>query len=159
MLYIDRQRGIMKFSSFKQFLDTFGEERLKKNLDSLLDDRFIMYFKKGKEVFGAGEDGRLVFAKLKNPDEETPSGWEKEASFSADNLTKTAQGEPTQCVFSNEDMKKIKVINRDEAYKLLEKVAKKGPPTKQQFRVLDLSKFLPKDPDQAPNFIQAKEKS
>ena len=150
--------------SFKQFFATFGEDKAKKGIDNLLDTfDFIMFFKKGKEVFGAGEDGRLVYAKMKHPDEETPSGWEDDATFSAMNLNKGLQSDPVQQIFTNKDLKKIKIINREEAQKILEKAAKElgdqAFPSKKQVRVFDLGKLFQKDPDEAPNFIQAKEKS
>jgi hypothetical protein len=156
------------FSSFRALMDTWDqsleEERVKKSIDNLLDNQnFIMFFKKGKEVFGTGEDGRVIFAKIKHPDEETPAGWEKDANFSAVNLNKAAQGDPAQHVFDYKDMKIIKVIDRDKAAKILEKVAnnlgEKAFPSQQRFKILDIGKMFPKDRNFAPNFIQAKEKS
>lgn len=78
-------------------------------------EQLVLFFKKNNEYFGAGEDSRVVFARLKNPDEDSNEGWEDEASFMAVNLSKLAGGHPVQSVFDKKSLKDIKVVDRDEA--------------------------------------------
>lgn len=123
---------------------------------------FVFFFKKGKELFGAGEDSRVVFAKIKHPDDEIPDAWKDEANFSAHNLNKSMIGEPSQNVFSIKDMKSIKILDKDEVCKMLQKEIetlgeKAFPKPKSSFNLLDLSRFLKHDPDDAPNFTRADE--
>lgn len=155
----------MAVSQFRQFINTaFEEERVRQGLDDLIDNpSFAMLFQKGDEVFGAGEDGRVVFAKFKHPDEETTEGWEKDANFMAMNLTRAVHGERINHVFEKKDAKNLKIIDRDKAFDVLKKEAdeagEKAFPAKSPVRFFDLSKLLHKSPDDAPsNFIRAREK-
>jgi len=139
-------------------LDEDAQERV----NALIDQSgHILFFKKDGDVFGATEDSRVIFAKIKNPDDDMPEDWENEASFSADNLNKRIRGEPGQHVFCKEDFKKMEIIDREDAVKSLKKEAEKaGDKTSDtKFHVLNLSKlFHQKDPDEAPNFVRADEK-
>lgn len=138
------------------------DEDAQGRVDALIDQSgHILFFKKDGDVFGATEDSRVIFAKMKNPDDDMPADWENEASFSADNLNKKIRGEPGQHVFHKEDFKNMEIIDREDAVKELKKEAQKAgdkmPDTK--FRVLDLGQlFHQKDPDEAPNFVRADEK-
>lgn len=150
-------------SSFKNWL--FEEEDVESKIESMIDSEgFILFFKKDDECFGVNEDGRVVFAKMKSPDDDLPSGWEDEASFSAQNLNKKIKGEPgTTHLFKKSDLKKIKVMDRKEMSKELKKIAEDlGDEAfkKEQgssFKVLDIAKLFQKEPDEAPNFIRADE--
>ena len=152
----------MKSQKFRTWL--FEDEDSESRVDALIDQSgYILFFKKGKDIFACSEDGRVVFAKIKNPDDETPAGWEDEASFSADNLNKKIRGEPGQHVFDKASLKDIKIIDRDEAVKILKKEAQK-PGAKMpepKVKIFDISHLLrqhiQKDPDDAPNFVRADE--
>ena len=139
------------------------DEDAQGRVDALIDQSgLILFFKKDGDIFGATEDSRVLFAKMKSPDDDMPADWENEASFTADNLNKKIRGEPGQHVFSKEDFKKMEIIDREDAVKALKKEAKKAgdeiPDTKFH-HVLNLSKlFRQKDPDEAPNFVRADEK-
>lgn len=146
---------------FRTFLE--DAESLEGEVNHLIDSAgHVLFFKKGKELFGAGEDSRVIFARMKHPDEETPKEWAKDASFSAQNLNKAVRGEPSQHVISNDDLKKIKVIDRDEVVKDLAKEAEslgdKAFPKRQKFQ-LDLSRIFQRiqNPDDPPNFVRADE--
>jgi len=148
-------------ATFKTWL--FEEEELDGKINSLLDSEgFILFFKKDDDFFGVSEDGRIVFAKMKNPeDEDLPSGWEDEASFSAQNLTKKMKGEPATHLFKKEDLNSIKVMDREKMFAELKKIAeglgdeafKKDP----GFRVIDIASLFQREPDEAPNFVRADE--
>ena len=108
--------------TFRQFVtqQILVESDVEAKLNSMLEE-FVFYFKKDGEIFGAGEDSRIVFAKMKQPDQETPKGWAAEASFSAINLHKSIQGESSQRIFDQDDLKSIKIIDQDRAFTELKK--------------------------------------
>lgn len=108
-----------RFSNFRDFLENENQAIIKSMLDN-----YIMFFKKDGEVFGASENSRIIFANMKNPSDDLPKGWHDEASFAAVNLTRGVHGEPSQCVFSHKDLKKIHVIDEDKAMQELLKQSK-----------------------------------
>lgn len=146
------------FSSFRELMDLWDEALIEQDQESkinaLLDNgEFILFFEKDGDIFGADENSRVILAKLKNPDDDLPSGWEEEANFAAQNLSKTVQGESSQHVFGHNDLDEIKIIDRDAAFDRLKK----------QIGGEDFSASQPvnkagNDPDQASNFIQTKER-
>lgn len=149
------------FSPFREFLDMWDEmsvnEGNDEQIDALLDSgKYVFFFQKDKELYGAGEDGRLAFAKMKKPDDEMPKNWEKEASFSADHLEKIVRGEPSKYVFEKKDLKQIQVMDREKVAERLKKIAEK---LERPISIpLDLDGMSYRhDPDQAPNFVQADE--
>jgi hypothetical protein len=130
-----------------------NEDKIKHLIDG---HNLILFFKKGDEYFGSGEDGRIVFARIKNPDEDTPDGWEDEASFSAFNLNKLAKGEPCQHVIDSNSIKKIKVVDREEVIeKLKNSTESDSKPSGIQIIRFGIAK---KDRDEAPNFTRTDEK-
>lgn len=152
------------FSKFRALMDVWDEylltEEIRGQIESMIDSaNHVLFFKYKKEIFGAGEDSRVAFARMKNPDDEMPKNWEDEASFTADNLNKAIRGEPGTQVFHKENLKEIKILDRDKAVEQLQKVAEKagGVSVKKQVHMLDLSKLFHHDPDEAPNFVRADE--
>jgi hypothetical protein len=140
------------FSSFRELMNTWDEAVEKEKIQSLLgNNNLIFFFEKGGEIFGSPEGGRVVYAKMKNKDEDKE--WTKEATFMAVNLSKAMDGEVTRRIFSHEDLKGIKVIDQDIAEK---KLAKKGSAEKIK---VDLDQE-PQDaqPDAAPNIDKISEK-
>lgn len=118
------------FSSFRQLMDlwddSLAEQDLENKVRSLVDgSEFVLFFKKDDNVFGSSEENRVTFARLKNPEgADTASGWKEEATFMAINLSNVVKGEPTQSVFAKKDLKKIEVLDRDDAFTILLKQAK-----------------------------------
>jgi len=151
------------FSTFRALMDIWDEclfeEDVHGQVESMIDAAgYVVFFKFNKEIFGASENSRVVFARMKNPDEDMPKNWEEEASFSADNLNKATRGEPGTQVFHKGDLNKIKIIDREKAVEQLQKIAEKaGGISKSKVHVLDLSKLFHHDPDEAPNFVRADE--
>lgn len=122
------------FSSFRQLIDTWDEavenDNKKAKIKSLIDGQgLIMFFKKDGNIFGAPENSRIVFAKMKNPDEDVTPDWENEANFGAFNLMQALQGNSAENIFSAKDMPKIIVINQDEAEKSLMSCPSSPEPT------------------------------
>lgn len=75
------------------------------------------FFKRNDNFFGTGEDGRITFAKIKNPDEDDPEGWEKEANFTAYDIEKLLNHESGESIISKKDIKNIKVIDIEQLVK------------------------------------------
>lgn len=145
------------FSSFRELMtncdEFFAEAKNNSKINALFDGHgFILFFKKGKDVYGSGEDSRVIFAKMKNPDDDLPSNWEEEASFSAYDLKKLLKGESNYHVFSKKDLKKIKVIDREKAVEILNKIEDTPSDTK-------IFTFGKKQDEPEPeNFIRTDEK-
>lgn len=77
---------------------------------------YIFFFTTRGNVYGANENARSVFSVMKNPMDEP--GYE-DMSFSATNLTKAMEGEPKEEIFIYKDIEKIKVIQKEDAYRIL----------------------------------------
>lgn len=127
------------------------EDDRKHEIESLLD-QFILFFQKDGEVYGAGEDSRVVFAKMKHPDDELPTNWEEESSFSAHNLKKILNGEQGYHLFRKSDLKSIKIIDREDAVKKLDKEEPKSQPTQ-----ISIIKMGPHNRADADNFVRTDE--
>lgn len=115
------------FSKFRSLIDTWDqyleEEEIGNQIDLLLNGQpFVMFFKKGKEIYGATEEGRLTFARMKGDDEDEE--WKKEANFMGINLTKAIQGHKVHNMFSLNDLKKIKILDKEKVKKTLVDKAK-----------------------------------
>ena len=122
------------------------KELVKNQVKTLLaSEDFVMYFKKNGDVYACGEESRLTFARIKNP--EDSDGWLENANFLAVNLTKGLK-DKVQNIFSDKDINKIKIISEDEAEKILISQAK-GKVTDAKVE----------DRDEEPGTIQLKDKS
>jgi hypothetical protein len=119
------------FSSFRDLMDRWDIQL--ENIDSMNDlldkHELILFFKKGDDYFGAPEDSRVVFAKLKTDTEDDPMmpGFRQEARFPAFNLIKFLSNDPeksTESVFGIKDLPKITVCPREEAVENMLKFSK-----------------------------------
>jgi hypothetical protein len=119
------------FSSFRDLMDRWDIQL--EHIDSMNDlldkHELILFFKKGDEYFGAPEDSRLIFAKLKTDTEDDPMmpGFRQEARFPAFNLIKFLSNDPeksTESVFGIKDLPKISVCTREEAVENMLKFSK-----------------------------------
>lgn len=106
------------FTAFKENKDIIKRGKIKSLLDG---QNLIMFFSKDNRFFGAPEESRIVFAKMKNPegDEDMPDNWEEEANFMAFDLMSALSGKNTQNIFSAKDLPLIKVLDRDHMEKHL----------------------------------------
>ena len=113
------------FSSFRELIDIWDKniiiEDKKKaekqgKVKNIIDGKnLIMFFKKGDSIFGAPEESRIVFARMKNPDDDDmPEDWGDDASFSAFDLVKALGGDGVENLFSLKDLPDIDIITRDE---------------------------------------------
>jgi hypothetical protein len=112
------------FSNFRQLLDLWDNKKTDFNKKCFMEDNnLVFFFKKDKTLYGASENSRLVFARMKNPEPEDKK-WSKDATFSAYNLE---EEKPNEIVFSEKDLVKIKVMDQEKAEKELDKKGKKMP--------------------------------
>lgn len=110
------------FSKFRSLMDKWDNQVLhEKMIDNFIDENgLLLFFTKGKDCFGAPEQSRLVFAKLKDDDQECDEeGWRDEASFMALNLKDALMGDKKQHIFSNKDLGSIKIIDKNDLYERL----------------------------------------
>jgi len=104
------------FSDYYQYQALWDESQRKDKIKALVgSNNLVLYFKKGDSIYGAPENSRVVFAKMKNPDEEVDKGWLEEANFMAINLEKALEGRTQQEVFKHSDLKSLKIISQEEA--------------------------------------------
>lgn len=117
----------MTFSSPMRELMNLWEEVDKKDktldqIKTMLDvNNFVLFFKMDNSLFAAPEESRLTFARIKNPDEDSPKDWADESTFIAVDLDKAIEGEKSERIFYGKDINKIKVLDRDEIEKMLTK--------------------------------------
>jgi hypothetical protein len=112
-------------------MDCWEEARAREDLagqiQNLVDGpSYILFFTKTGDVFGAPEESRVVFSRLKNP-EEGEDWFDDDANFMATNLSGIIRGGGSQCVFGKGDMKAIKIIDKDQAAERLLRLAEKDP--------------------------------
>lgn len=111
------------FSSFRPLMDKWDKfciiEEQEKNINDIMDKHgMILFFKKGEGFFGAPEESRIMFARLKNNEEE-PSD---EARFTGIDLLKSMFGneeDSIQSAFGANDIPDIHVCDREEVVKHL----------------------------------------
>ena len=124
------------FSSFRGLMDLWDHhcalQEQEDRLNDILDKHeIILFFNKDKELFGAPEDSRVIFAKLKTDDDDEPMmlNFRQEAQFPAINLFKCLNSNDdessVQSVFGLKDLPKIKVCDRESAVKQMMKHATK----------------------------------
>ena len=140
-------------TDLKHFIKIWEDEDAAQISALLNGQEFVMFFEKDKSVYGADEDARLVFARIKNPDKETTKDWVKEANFMAINLTKALTGDKVHNMFSKADIKKIKILDEEEAEKKLIAQSKN-----KKVKAGEISPKEPKDPEQTVGTIQIKDK-
>jgi hypothetical protein len=116
------------FSSFRILMDTWDtyleEEEKENRVRSLLDGQgLIIFFSRGDSIFGAPEESRLTFARMKNPSEDDTNL--DDATFIALNLLDTLMGKPQQTMFKMQDISKLKILPKEKCEKILLKHVKK----------------------------------
>ena len=110
------------FSTFRDLMDTWDEQlRLNRLQEMEEGEEMSFFFKKGGDVFGAPEDSRLTFARLKNPDEDADKHWALDATFTGYNLKHVAEGERAMRLFTKKDLSEIKVMSKEDAMKEIKK--------------------------------------
>lgn len=116
------------FSKFRSLMDIWDlcllEQEEENRIKQIINDNgLILFFKKDQEYFGTNEEGRIIFAKIKNNDEDLPKGWDEEATFTVCNLSKMVKGEPSKSILGKKDIKKIRVIEEEELIESLKNIS------------------------------------
>lgn len=116
------------FPSFKEFIHTelSSKDGLESKIKALIDgSNLIMFFEKKGDIFGTDEFGRMVFAQMKSPNKDATDSWADDATFMAKNLSNIARDGGIDTIIPKSDLKKIKIIDSEDAYqKLLDQVKK-----------------------------------
>lgn len=110
------------FSSFRELMDKWDTHR-----KLILENDLCLFFKKDGKLYGTTETGRITFARMKNPESDDDKAWRKDATFTAYDLEKTAEGDEKASVFGLADIVDIKMVDEDEAKKILKKKHKELP--------------------------------
>ena len=107
---------------FRELLDQWDEAVDTLQAKALIEtNSLILFFEKDKTLYGAPESSRVIFARMKNPDKDTPKEWLKDANFLAFDLKKAMQGKKVEVIISNQDLKSIKILDEADVIKRLGK--------------------------------------
>ncbi len=112
------------FSSFKDFCKITEE-----NNDSEQND-LCVFFKKNGSVYGATEEGRITYARMKNPESKEDISWKKDAVLILYDLEK--ESEDKRIMIKSSEISKFDLISQDKAEKILKKKGKKIPVIKDE---------------------------
>jgi hypothetical protein len=98
-----------KTNSFNSFV----EENDKKNRLSNKLDKYTLFFIFENKVYGSTEDNRLIFAKMKNKDEDLPWNWNKELGFQAEEIESLLlnDNEIKKRIFYSKNIPSIKIVD------------------------------------------------
>lgn len=89
-------------------------------IKKLIREELSFFFKFEDEFYGCPEDGRLVFAKLKVPDEDYHPSWDEDAAIMALNITRGIKEDHIpKRLFYKKDIKKMNVVDISEIEKIL----------------------------------------
>lgn len=98
------------------------EQERNTQVGSYLDEKkYTFFFEYENEIYATEEDGRLIFAKMKNKDEDLPSDWKSDLKFMASKLFSSLKGEESNRFFGFKDLKKIKNLDREVVIKKIVK--------------------------------------
>ena len=112
---------LSKLINFKDFKEEMDE------IENLLNgNQLNLFFKKDDDYFGAPEDSRIIFAKLKSKDDDLTTDFKDQARFLAVNLINTLLNgkDSSTTMFGLKDIPNICIIDREEAVKKLMKKKK-----------------------------------
>lgn len=121
------------FSSFRSLMNRWDHQLALEDERNAIGDHLdgnqcILFFRRGDDIFGAPEESRLVFAKIKD-EKEMSSIWRDEAKFIALNLVQSLLGQRVENLFGLKDLPNIQLIDRDNA---VEELVKKKPKKKKK---------------------------
>jgi len=105
--------------SFSFFLE--DQEKQNKVSSYLDENKYTLFFEYKKDLYAAEEDSRLIFAKIKNEDEDLPRNWREDTKFMAVKLFPALKGQNSSHLFSYKSLPDIHVVDRD---KIIKKIIK-----------------------------------
>ncbi len=107
----NRQQSL-GFSEFRQLLDLWDHNLNKQKIESFIDTNdLVIFFKKDEQIYAGGEDARMMFARLKSPEDKSDS----DSGFTALNFAEAVKGNNVQQVFSAKDLPNIEIISQEDA--------------------------------------------
>lgn len=111
------------FSTFRELMTKWDNivikeekshnEKKDKIKNALDDQNLIMFFKVGDSIFGAPEESRIMFARMKNPTDDLAP--DNDANFLGLDLSRILSGGSAENLFSMNDLPNLQVITRDQA--------------------------------------------
>jgi len=110
------------FSEFRELMDKWDSSRR-----LMLENDLCLFFKKDGRLYGATETARITFARMKSPEGKDDKAWAKDATFTAYDLEKTADGEESTSVFGAADLPDMEMVDEDKATSILKKKGKSMP--------------------------------
>jgi len=114
--------GGLMFSEFRDLIDKWDRaNRL------MVESDLCLFFRKEGRLYGAGETSRITYARMKNPESKEDREWRKDATFTAHDLDKTAEGSDSMSVFSIADLPDMEMLDQDKVQKELKKKGKTLP--------------------------------
>jgi hypothetical protein len=99
--------------NFRNFIKEYEDGKFRAVCDA---NDLVLFFIKDKIIYASPEDGRLAFARMKSGEEDT--------TFIGFDMEKAMKGIKSMSVFGKKDIKKIKVISKEEAEEKLPKPTK-----------------------------------
>lgn len=115
------------FSSFRELMSLWNDSEQIVSIKAFLENNgLILFFKKDKVLYGAPEQSRVIFARMKNPADKIDAQWAKEATFMAINLM---DDDHQKVVFGFKDLDDIEIVDQEKAEKELTKKGKDMPTT------------------------------
>jgi hypothetical protein len=103
---------------FRELMNLWDEAADSLRARALIEtNSLILFFEKDKKIYGAPESSRVIFAKMKNPDEDVPKSWLDDANFIAYDLKKAMEGQKHEILVSAKDLNSIKIIDEKDALK------------------------------------------
>jgi len=110
------------FSDFRSLMDRWDSASR-----VMVESDLCLFFRKDGRLYGAGESSRITFARMKNPETKEDREWRKEATFSAHDLEKTADGSGSMVVMTAADLPEIEVVDHAVAEREMKKMGKPLP--------------------------------
>jgi len=144
--YGNEFRGLMNIWDRQRLIEDIHAK--KNRIKALIEGGPLILFLKHKDsgdIFGADEDSRVVFARMKHPSKDEPPEWADEASFMVNNMSKLLNGEADHnSIFGKKDLSKLDVLeDKDSLIDMLVKAIKGSGAPPQPGIVLQVKKGSP----------------
>ena len=91
------------------------------------ENDLCLFLKKDGVIYGATEDSRITFARMKNPESKEDKDWAKEASLAVYDLEKSQDGKKVMALMGSDDVKGLVPMDLEEVERELKKKGKSIP--------------------------------
>lgn len=110
------------FSKFRELMDKWDA-----SMHLFQENDLCMFFKRDGVVYGVTENGRIMYASIKNPESKKDAERLKDSSMVFYNLEKKDGDKPSMIVVGSDSIDEFKPIDQETAEKILEKKGKEMP--------------------------------